>query len=89
MPLKYIVANWKFDAAKWAQVIKRMTNDNVGEWAQLMGVNAATLSAWRNMDKPNRNPQPTIANLLLVCNALDLDPREFFCLDLPETTDEQ
>lgn len=81
------VYNWKFDAAKWARTVKRLTQDNVQLYASLMGVNAATLSSWRNMDKPGRNPHPSIGNFLLICNELDLDPRDFFALDIPEDTD--
>lgn len=89
MPPIYGQYRWKFDAARWARAVRRATNDNVQEWAALMGVNAATLSAWRNMDKPNRNPHPAIGSLLLICNELELDPRDFFVLDISEGTNER
>lgn len=75
---------WKFDAAKWARTVRKLTKDSVQEWAALVGVNATTLSGWRNMDRPNRNPHPSIANFLLICNELELDPRDFWSLDIPE-----
>lgn len=89
MPPTYRQYRWKFDAARWSRAIRRVTRGSVQEWAALMGVNAATLSAWRHLDKPGRNPHPSIANLLHICNELDLDPRDFFSLDIPEETNER
>lgn len=84
MPPKYGQYAWKFDSEKFARAVRKLTGKEVVEWAQLMGVNAATLSSWRHMDEPGRNPHPLISNLLLLCNELELDPRDFFCLDIPE-----
>lgn len=86
MPPEYRQYRWKFDSAKFAKAVKKLTAQSVQEWAALMAVKAATLSSWRNMDKPERNPHPSMANFLHICNELDLDPRDFFCLDIPEDT---
>jgi len=87
MPPKFSVYPWKFDSAKWARVLREKTKGNVDEWARLMDIKPATLSSWRHMDEANRNPHPLISNFLIICNNLDLDPREFWALDIPEGND--
>ena len=80
----YKIYKWRFDSKRWAKAIKFLTDDSVKNWAALLGVNPTTLSTWRHIDNPNRYPHPSMTSLLLVCNELDLDPRDFFVLETPE-----
>jgi hypothetical protein len=80
---------WKFDTGKWARTLREKTAGRVDEWAYLMDVKPATLSNWRHMDALGRHPYPSMANFLILCNELDLDPRDFWALDIPEVNDEQ
>ena len=87
MAPKYLIVPMKFDTAKWSRLISTIPAKERQEYAELTGYNANTLGSWANLSMRREFPFPSMSAFIKMCNALDVDPREFFCLDLPEHTD--
>lgn len=89
MPPKYLIVPMKFDAQKWARAIASIPKQERDVYGGIIGVNPSTLATWANPRMHATFPFPSMSAFLNTCNALDLDPREFFILNLPEHTNEQ
>jgi len=89
MPPKYLIVPMKFDMAKWSRLIATIPLAERELYASTIGVNPNTLKSWANLKLYREFPFPSMSAFIAACNALDVDPREFFCLNLPEHTDEQ
>lgn len=85
MGIEYVSVDWIFDVSAWcAAVRKAVSDDDVETWAELLECHENTLQRWRSgrgISKPF--PYPNMTNFLKFCNALDLDPREFFTTSGP------
>jgi transcriptional regulator with XRE-family HTH domain len=49
--------------------------------AELLGVSKSTVNNWARGNFTSEFPFPHLSNFLIVCNNLDLDPRDFFVLE--------
>jgi len=84
MGIKYNTVDWKFDARRWAHDLKAQRDVDLVAAQELSGVTASGWWHWLNV-KPGRPfEHPNMSNFIKVCNLLELDPRNYFCLSLPE-----
>jgi len=84
MPIQYANVDWKFDAERWAADLRKQANADLVAAQELSGL---TASGWWNWLNPKRHPNfnhPGMKNFLNVCNLLDLDPRDYFSLNISE-----
>jgi len=82
MVTHYKLVNWVFSSARFSSAILQM-HDHFSwvELGQLLGVSKSTVNNWANGNFSEEFPHPHMSNLLIVCNTLDLDPRDFFVLE--------
>jgi len=86
MTIYYQALDWKFDAEQWAHDLKQQRDTDLVAASELSGLSAGAWWHWLN-PKPGRAFQhPNMSNFIAVCNLLQLDPRNYFCLDIPEGT---
>lgn len=84
MATVYRIYPMVFDRTKWAAVLNVAAAGDQKGLAYLLGIDPSTLSGWIN-DRYSPNFQhPSMTFFLNVCNMLDLNPQEFFCLDESE-----
>lgn len=84
MTSEYRLYNWLFDLDRWALALEQsgLTDAEIAAFAD---VDESTVNNWRKLryGNPRVAQHPSMGNFLKVCNHLDLDPREFFMLDIP------
>jgi len=88
MPTKFVNIDWVFDADRWAADLSDKPDTDLVAAQELSGL---TASGWWNWLHPKRSrgfEHPGMKNFLNVCNLLELDPRDYFSLKIPETTNE-
>jgi len=78
--------DWQFDAERWAADLKKQRDVDLVAASELSGLTAGAWWAWLNPKKGKPFQHPNMSNFIKVCNLLQLDPREYFCLKLPEET---
>lgn len=83
--IEYKIYNWTFDSERWAGVLDRVSLEiddrTLGE---VLGVGRSTVNNWRNRAyRLSEFDFPSMSNFIKVCNALDLDPRDFYTLVMP------
>jgi len=76
--------DWKFDVHRWAEALKALSPEDMSAAIELSGLTASGFWHWINPERSKTYIQPGMLNFLAVCNLLNLDPREFFCLDIGE-----
>jgi len=76
--------NFKFDVYRWAAALKKLSPDDMTAVMELSGLTVSGFWHWQNPDRSKTYIHPGMLNFLAVCNLLNLDPREFFCLDVEE-----
>lgn len=85
MVTKYKVFNWVFNKGKWAADV-RDAREALGRegLAHAMGVATSTIDNWAMMYETSYGefPHPNMTNMLLFCNLLDIDVRDYFILDV-------
>lgn len=86
MPVKYNTVDWAFDKRRWAHDLNQQRDVDLVAAQELSGLTASAWYAWLNPLTRSHYEQPRMYNFLKVCNLLDLDPRNYFCLALPEDT---
>lgn len=80
--MRYKVVNFKFDMAAFSTVLKNVNDGDVVVFARVIGVDESTLRNWRTGYNARTSfPHPSMSNFIAACNALDLDPRDFFILE--------
>lgn len=73
---------WVFNGAEWAKAIRaQVKNDEYGALAELLGVSELTIARWATNTLHKAAPYPQMTNFIRVCNALELDPRNFWELE--------
>lgn len=80
MGATYKIIDWQFDSEKLAGVLKVLTVDEQKLLAEYLGVSNGGIWHWRENCYPEGVNYPNMSNFLKLCDALDLDPREFFVL---------
>lgn len=82
MNIHYKLVNWEFSQTRFSAAITQMhENFSWVELGELLGVSKSTVNNWANGNFSEAFPRPHLSNLLVVCNTLDLDPRDFFVLE--------
>jgi len=81
MTIRYRVINWQFDSAKLAAVLEPLDRGMIETLMSLLDVSNGAIWHWRKDIYPEGVNYPNMSNFLKLCDALDLDPREFFVLD--------
>ena len=77
--------NFKFDVNRWAAKINELSADDLLAAIELSGLTPSGFWHWQNPERSKTYLHPGMLNFLAVCNLLELDPREFFCLDVEES----
>ncbi len=73
------LVEWSFNGARLqAAIAELLEYFKPAELAQLIGVTPTTISHWKNANWTDEYSHPNMSNFLIICNELDLDPREFF-----------
>jgi len=82
MTSQYKVVKFKFDLEHFAHILTaHVSQQDVVVFAAVIGVDESTLRNWRNKIYKEPFAFPSMRNFIAACNALDLDPREFFILE--------
>jgi len=84
MPPVYRIVPIVFDTEKWQELMRSVRDEDVDVVAGLIGCASGTVKAWRSVHNKQDFPHPSMHNFLKTCNALDLNPQEFFILDETE-----
>lgn len=84
MGTTYRSINWEFNGELFAQKLQAMSEDDITAAAELMGVTRTAFYRWARNKYDNEFPFPRMHNFLRLCNLLDLDPRDFFVLEIPK-----
>ena len=85
MTTKYRIMPFVFDMTAFAGELEKVDRAFHEELCEIMIIDQSTLRNWitGQYDK-SKFPHPSMSNFLKVCNWLDLDPREFFKLEVAE-----
>lgn len=82
MTTTYVLVPFKFDMAGFAAELKEIHQDDLKDFAEVIGIDHSTLENWRSGSYVKRGtPFPSMGNFIAACNWLDLDPRAFFILE--------
>jgi len=85
MVTKFRVINFKFDHERFSVELQKIHSHDVKLFAEAIGVDESTLRNWRrNTYTESKFAHPAMSNFIIACNILDIDPRDFFALDIPE-----
>jgi len=80
MTIQFIDVPWGFDKFGFHEDVKGFCEKN--DLSQREAFEMIGLSP--SFSQPNSGGEgPTVANLLMVCNFMDLDPRKYFIVQLP------
>lgn len=83
MGTKYVILNWRFNFQAWASVIEKWRNEAGDELvAAACGCDVTTLSTWVGLSDKREFPYPSMARFIAAVNALDLNPADFFELEV-------
>lgn len=74
--------DWMFDKWRWAATLKAQRDVDLVAAQELSGLTASGWWHWLNPDKLSSYEQPGMKNFLAVCNLLQLNPADFFCLNV-------
>lgn len=80
MAIKHKVIPFKFDVTAWSVVLAALDADTLALAKELSGLTDAGWRHWLKGETTSSYIHPGMLNFLNVCNLLDLDPRQFFCL---------
>ncbi len=73
---------WGFNRAYFSQAIASWLKEfSRGELAEIVGVHPTTIDHWSRNQFNDHFSYPSMTNLLIVCNELDLNPTEMFILE--------
>lgn len=83
MTAKYRIVPFVFDLEAFSQALSKVDKAWRGELAEILEIDSSTLENWIAGDYKKRAfKHPAMGNFLKVCNWLDLDPRDFFVLEI-------
>jgi len=81
MPPVYRIYPMVFNTSLWRDTMRSIGENDTAAFAAVIGVAPNTLSSWRNLSDDADFPHPSMHNFIEACNALDLNPQNFFILD--------
>lgn len=79
------VVKWRFNAGAWSSAIRdAVERSDVETVAIVCNVDITTIGGWSKMYKSSwgKYPYPSMTSFVTVVRELDLDPRDFWELDL-------
>jgi len=82
MPVSYINMDWTFDKHRFAEKLRGFEGETLKAAQELSGLSESAFLTYINPQYRGAYENPGMKNFLNVCNLLELDPREFFCLDV-------
>jgi len=85
----YRIYPMKFDTDLWTQRLSEAAAGNQRELAYLLGIDPSTISGWTRHLYKQAFPYPSMTLFINVCNLLDFNPQEFFCLDTGEANSDE
>jgi len=85
----YTLYDWQFDSVRWAHDLNQQSDRDKIAALELAGITASAWWAWLNPRPGKPFQHPNMSNFLNICNLLDLNPTNYFCLKIPENTDGQ
>jgi len=71
--------NMRFDAETFALALCDLSYREKIALAKEIGISPSTVNNWIHGGFEGDYKHPSMQNFLACCNALDLDPREYFC----------
>ncbi len=70
---------WGFNTDLFSRSIVSLSDSfTIAEIAELVGVTPSCIKAWSRGHYSDGFEHPSMSNFLIVCDELDMDPREFF-----------
>jgi len=85
----YRIYPMKFDTELWAERLAAAAAGNQAELAYILGIDPSTISGWTKQHYSLAFPYPSMTFFLNVCNLLDFNPQDFFCLDTDEANSDE
>lgn len=82
MSVRYNNYDWQFDKHRWAEKLRGLDHETRAAAQELSGLTESGWYHWLNPDKSKTYLHPGMLHFIQVCNLLDLNPTEFFCLDV-------
>jgi hypothetical protein len=82
MSIRYENYDWTFDKHRFAERLRGFDGETLTAAQELSGLSPSAFLTYINPQYRGAYENPGMKNFLAVCNLLDLDPREFFCLDV-------
>jgi len=76
----YKIVDFKFDMKAFAISLRAIPYHDINDFAAVIGIDDSTLRNWIKLGAEGAYKQPAMNTFLAACNALDLDPRQFFVL---------
>lgn len=80
--IKYRICAFKFDFEAFSRAIEAHDTSTRKAIAEAMGLSVSALDNWINGYRHGRSSPPLMLNFVRLCNLLDLDPRDYFVLDV-------
>lgn len=84
MNIQYKWVDWQFNDGLWASIVRDLIEEHGAEFvAEVMSVSVAGVKTWAKMRGAAYAdfPYPNMTNFIKLCNAFNIDPREFFILE--------
>lgn len=70
---------WAYNTKLFSDCLNELLKDfTLAEVAEIVGVTPSCIKSWANGHYSDGFNHPSMSNFLVVCDQLDLDPREFF-----------
>jgi len=85
MTTSYKIFPMRFDTAKWTALMNTIEAAEVGDFARMFGIATGTVVCWRTGNYHKDAPFPSMTNFTNICNWMDVNPQDFFCLDESES----
>jgi len=82
--ISYRIFPMRFDAEKWTALMNTIEAADVADFARMFGLTASSVMNWRRGSYHKDAPYPSMTNFTNICNWMDVNPQEFFCLDESE-----
>lgn len=77
----YRLVAWNFWSDRFSRDIQRACQQSgVSVVAGVVGVDVKTVTNWAHANWSGDLPWPNMTNFIKVCNALDLDPRDYWIM---------
>lgn len=80
MSISYKIFPMKFDTEAWQALMNTIEGGDVADFAYMFGMSVDSVRNWRAGHWHKDTPYPNMTNFVNICNWLDANPQDFFCL---------